>query len=404
MDGRWIFVLLTAFAVSVLPVSAEAQQHKATRLGNPATRFTAPVKSVDQLQALLSSPKIKADMAAVLDDAGWKGNPEDISRAAAKEKIGEIQIPSGTRLPFMASRKNKKPYAMKDVLWAGRKPIDAFTFEFSSNCIRYRFVIPEDCGNFWVEEIGKDDADPKCTQAPAPVVSMSGPGEICVDHPAEYSVTVKNPRADKRVTVSVNGKEIASGPLSAGTFSFTFPGAPEPGAYEVKAVSGGVSGTTTVHVKPCPPEKSGLPIFFGLYGGKERLVQDNFPNGHCAGLMGFEVGIQPMIAENTELEAGFGLKLNVSDTENTSVFGDLALNRILGSGFVGGGVSAWDLTKDDTRAAALLVQGGFDLTSDGVWQLVAQGRVPFEEMKDIDSNYQVWGGFRFRPDFSSLWK
>ncbi len=143
----------------------------------------------------------------------------------------------------------------------------------------------------------------------------------------------------------------------------------------------------------------GLPIFVGAYAGKERFFQDEppYPGGRCAAIIGAEVGIQPKIAENTELEAAFGVKVNLRDSENTSVFGDIAVNQIFGKVFLGGGVSAWDLTESDTRSIALLLQTGFDLTSDGKLQLVAQARAPFNKMRDLDSNYMVWGGFRFRP-------
>ena len=59
-----------------------------------------------------------------------------------------------------------------DVLWAGTKPIDAFAFEFSSNCVRYRLVTPKACSNFWVEDLGKDTTDPKC--APKKVALAAG--------------------------------------------------------------------------------------------------------------------------------------------------------------------------------------------------------------------------------------
>ena len=91
-------------------------------------------------------------MAAVLNEVGWKGNLEDFDRAAASAEITAVQIAPGTRIPFMSSRKNKKAHALVDVLWAGKKPIDAFAFEMSSNCERYRVVTPKACGNFWVEE------------------------------------------------------------------------------------------------------------------------------------------------------------------------------------------------------------------------------------------------------------
>ena len=119
MRTKFVAILAPAVALGFLAVSAEAQQHKATRLGNPATRFAKPLKKADDLRVMLRSEKTKADVAAILNEAGWKGNLEDLDRAAATAEISEIQIPTGTRIPFMSSRKNKKPHALVDVLWAG---------------------------------------------------------------------------------------------------------------------------------------------------------------------------------------------------------------------------------------------------------------------------------------------
>jgi hypothetical protein len=495
MSRKFTAVVVSAAALAFLTTSVEAQQHRATRLGNPATRFSRPLKKPDDVRLLVRGEKTKADVAAVLEEVGWKGSLEDLDRAAASADITVIDIPSGTRIPFMASRKNRKPHALEDVLWAGRKPIRAFTFDFSSSCRRYRFQVPHACGNFWIEDLGADTTDPKCAPAPPPpVVSVSAAADACVTQPVEINVDVKNPPADGKVTVEVNGKELMGGTLSAGSFRATFPGAREPGSYEVKATSGGVSGTTTVNVKPCVPTcgitvtplpvkagkpftldlsgsrvaagvtggiqsarvevvrngqvvdtiemgagsltrtdvvikkggmhtlravvtdedsqtstnacqvdvdvKSPFPFFVGAYGGKERLVQDNFPGGRCAPLIGVQVGIQPMIGKSAQLEVALGGKINTRDSENSSIFGDVAINAVLGKGFFGGGLTFWDLTESDTRAVGLLVQGGFDLTKDGKWQLVAQARAPFNQFDDIDNNYQVWGGFRFRPNSS----
>ena len=254
MTKKFVAILAPALALGFLAVTAGAQQHKATRLGNPATRFAKPLKKADDLRVLLRSEKTKADVAAILNEAGWKGNLEDLDRAAATAEISEIQIPTGTRIPFMSSRKNKKPHALVDVLWAGKKPIDALGFEFTSNCVRYRLVTPKACSNFWVEEIGKDTTDPKCLPPPPPpVVSVSGASETCVTQPVEYAITVKNPPSDNNVKLYVNGKELVADKLTNGAFKFTFTGAQTPGTYEVKAESGGVSGTTSVQVKPCLP-------------------------------------------------------------------------------------------------------------------------------------------------------
>jgi hypothetical protein len=487
------------FGLAALPASA--QQHRATRLGNPATRFAKPLKKGDDLRVLLRSDKARADVAAVLKDAGWPGDLADLDRAAASADIVPVKIAPGTTLPFMAARKKGKAYAMKDVLWAGAKPIDAFAFEFSSGCIRYRLVTPQACSNFWVEALGKDTSDPKCAPAPppAPVVSVSGATEVCVAQPVEYSVTVRNAPADDKVALYVNGKELVSDRLTNGAFKFVFTGAPTPGSYEVKAVSGGVSGSTTVQVRPCLPTcgitasplpagagkpftvdlggsrvasgvkggvksakvevvdakgaviqtldmggaglsrndvvikkggihtlravvtdeagqtstnacqaqvdvQGGAPFYLGAYFGKERLCHDDpadhsadFNGCECAALLGFGMGFQPMIGANTQFDAQVGLKADFEDNAHTSLFVDAAINRVLSRGFLGGGLSYWDIGKD-SGGIGLLLQGGVDLSADGKWQLVGQARAPFSEFDNLDNNYQFWGGLRFRPN------
>jgi hypothetical protein len=509
MTRKFTASIAAALTLGFLAVhTAEAQQHRATRLGNPATRFASPLKKADDLRVLLRSEKMKADVAAVLADAGWTGNQADLDRAAASAEIVPVQVAPGTRIPFMAARKNRKAYAMKDVLWAGKKPIDAFGFEFSSNCTRYRLVTPLACSNFWVEELGKDTSDPKCAPAPPPpVVSVSGARETCVTQPVEYAVTVQNPPSDNKVVVFVNGKELVSDKLTNGSFRFTFTGAREPGNYEVKAVSGDQSATATVQVKPCEPTcgitasplparagkpftvdlsgsriaagvvggvktakvevldskgtvidtfelgsgalsrsdvvikrggihtlravvtdeasqvstnactaqvdvKGGPPIFVGGYFGKERLTHDDFgdhddtaadaaaflPFSRCAPIAGLAVGFQPMISANAQFEGALGIKFGFDDDSHTSLYLDAAVNRVLDRGFLGGGLSFWDIGKDSS-GVGLLLQGGFDLDKDGKWQLVGQTRVPFfDEFDNIENNYQFWGGLRFRPN------
>jgi hypothetical protein len=497
MRTKFAVILAPALALGVLAVNAEAQAHKAIRLGNPATRFAKkPPKKGDDVRVLLRADAMKADVATVLSEVGWKGSLEDLDRAAAAAEITETQVPTGTRIPFMASRKARKAHAMQDVLWAGKKPIDAFAFEFSSGCVRYRTVIPKACGNFWIEELGKDTTDPKCLPPPPPpVVSVSGASETCVTQPVEYSVTVKNPPADNKVALFVNGKELVSDRLTNGAFKFTFTGARTPGAYEVKAVSGGASSTTTVQVKPCLPAcgitasplpakagkpitvdlsgsrvaagvvggiktakvevvdpkgavvdtfelgagnlsrsdvvikkagihtlravvtdeasqvstnvcsaevdvKGGLPLYFGAYFGKERFVHDDH-DGHAAGTIcaehvGIGVGFQPKLGEKAQLDAQLGLKLNFEDEAHTSLFADAAVNLLAGRAFVGAGLSWWDIGQDSGGIGPLF-QLGFDLDSNGKWQLVGQTRAPFSEFGDIENNYQLWGGIRFRP-------
>lgn len=496
MSRKLTAILAPALALGVLAVTAEAQQHRATRLGNPATRFAKPMKKPDDLRVMMRAEKMKADIAAILAEVAWAGDFADLDRAAATAEISTVQVAPGTRLPFMASRKNRKPHALKDVLWAGKKPIDAFAFEFSSKCNRYRLVTPKVCSNFWIEDLGKDTTDPKCAPAPPPppVVSLSGASSACVTQPVEFTVNVQNPPADGKVVLSVNGKEMATGDLSAGSYRMRFPGAPTPGRYEVKAVSGGQSATSVVEVKACVPScgltvtpnpakagkpltvdvsgsrvaagvaggvksvkvevlqkgavvqtfdmvapgfvrndvvikkggpttlravvtdeagqvssntcqadidvKGGLPLYVGGYFGKERLVHDDEDGVNvgaiCAPQMGLGIGIQPMIGAKAQFDAQLGVKISFKDTAHTAMFADAAVNYVGSRGFFGAGLSWWDIGKD-SGGIGPLVQGGFDLDKDAKWQLVGQARSIFSELDNIDNNYQLWAGLRFRP-------
>jgi hypothetical protein len=161
--------------------------------------------------------------------------------------------------------------------------------------------------------------------------------------------------------------------------------------------------------------KGGPPIFVGGYFGKERLTHDDAGEvadalgsaavaagatefSRCSPLAGLAIGFQPMISDKAQFEAALGVKFAFDDQAHTAVFGDAAVNRVLSNGFFGGGISWWDIGKD-TSSVGLLLQGGFDLDKDGKWQLVGQTRVPFfNQFDNIENNYQLWGGIRFRPN------
>jgi hypothetical protein len=493
-------ILTSAAALGLVAICAHAQDHTAVRLGTAATRFAPkPLTKSGDVRVLLRGDKTRDDVSAILSGAGWRGGLEDFDRAAATAEITELRIAPGTRLPFMASRskgRDRKPYALMNVLWAGREPIEAWAFEFSSSCTRYRVVVPRLCGNFWVEDRGKDETGPCASrQGLAPAVSVGLPREACVAQPVAVTVDVRSASPDGKVVLAVNGRQVASGVLAGGKFSATLPGFSQPGTYEVTANAGGASGATSVSVKACLPTcaitvlpheakvgqrirfdltgssvapgaqggvklarveivrgdavvetvtlsapvlsrsdvvlrkggaytlravvtdaagrvstnscqasvdvKGGLPLFLGAYFGKERMLHDSgpgSPGARCAPLVGVEIGFQPKLGASAELEVALGGKFDTRDSKNSSLFGDVALNYLFARGFVGGGVSAWDLTLDTgSRSVAFLIQGGVDLNRRGSFQLVAQARAPLNELGALDDNYQFWGGLRFRP-------
>lgn len=181
------FGLVLALGVLRLATPAQAQQHRATRLGDLAHRFAPPLTKPEDLRALLLDEKLKSDVASILNQAGWRGNVEDLRRAAATAEISEVKLPPGSRMPFMSSREKGRPIALMDVLWAGKQPIDAYAFLFSSGGQRYRLVTPKPCSNFFVEDLGPER--PRIS-IHFEVVDLEDP--IAVGNPVTYDIKVLN--------------------------------------------------------------------------------------------------------------------------------------------------------------------------------------------------------------------
>lgn len=179
-------LLLLVFSLWIgLAGSAQADQHRATRLGNPATRFADPLKTPEDLRRTLLKESLRADVTTVLRMSDYIGDIEDFRHAAANAMINKLSIPVGTLLPAMSTRIKGKPVVLRNVLWAGKKPIDAYAFSFISGERRYRVVTPKACSNFWVEE-----QLPR--PAPALALSCEAPAESAMHQPITHCNTLAN--------------------------------------------------------------------------------------------------------------------------------------------------------------------------------------------------------------------
>lgn len=176
----FIMLLAAGIAGNALAESSTAQ-HRAFHLGNPATRFAAPLKTQADLRRTLLSEKLQEDVIKVLRMSDYLGDIEDFKHAVATAPIEELSIPVGTLLPAMSTRKKGQPVLLRNVLWAGKKPFDAYAFNFISLDRRYRVTTPKACSNFWVEEI-----------LPRPMPALSLNCSSAVTSPIQKSVTTCN--------------------------------------------------------------------------------------------------------------------------------------------------------------------------------------------------------------------
>jgi hypothetical protein len=210
---------LVAFALLGC-ASAQAEQHRATRLGHPDTRFAPPLTTPEDLRSRFRDEKLKPDIASILQQWGWPGDVEDLCQAAQTREITEVKIAVGTIMPFMSSRKSGKPVCLRNVLWAGKEPAPAYAFQFASKGESYRCVTPKACSNFYVEDLGPE---PK----PALAMECTAPAEVLMGRPLEVCLTVRN---------------TGNGPEAKTKLALPIP----QGAAAVRTTEGGVSSATEV--------------------------------------------------------------------------------------------------------------------------------------------------------------
>jgi uncharacterized repeat protein (TIGR01451 family) len=152
----WTIFALAIFLALSFSNAARAEHHRATHLGNPATRFAPTMYAPEDLRARFRDPKLHDDFIAVLKQWGWEGNYDDFFAAGLTNEIVEWQIPVGDTMPFMSTREDGKAKCLRNVTWAGTEPIHAYAFVFHSNGRIYRCITPKPCSNFFVVDLGTE--------------------------------------------------------------------------------------------------------------------------------------------------------------------------------------------------------------------------------------------------------
>jgi len=201
------------------------------------------------------------------------------------------------------------------------------------------------------------------------------------------------------------------------------------GAYRVRAVvtmpeaatvgtnryEGETTCETSVQVGPPEGEVAGIRFFADGTFGKERRVRPlddgdggvvtpgtALEYGQCSPLVGLKFGVLKPLRNGWEVGGALGAALNVTTDDNKTnehaLFIDAEVNKHFDNRmFLGTGLSLWDLTRSDTFTPAWLVHFGVPLNQDGAKvpvYFIGEGRLFFDNIDDVDNNYQFWGGIR----------
>ena len=374
-----VVALMSASVATAQPRTDADGYRNARRLGGTTSFYRPALTNPASLKRMASTKGMSDDIRKVLSDAGISDTADAVvailSGGAPSTKGGscvgatpadgvllECDFPVGGTLEWMAYRPNigrgdRTPGSIQKFRWAGRQTFGAFLFRVTNSRGVYTFVVPKPCGNLslanFVEARRETPAPPP---PPAPRVEPPPP-----------------PPAPR-----VEPPPPAPPPVMA----------PAPAVATVKS----------------------SPFFLDILAGKERRVRDlplqtigggqAFANAgpgeyaQCSPLLGLKLGVAKRFSNDTEVAGAIGLALSLVNDDNKvrehAVFADLELNKYIGRGFVGTGLTVWDFANE--TVPGLLLHFGVPLGSSDRVYFLGQSRLFFAD--GLKDNYLLWGGVR----------
>lgn len=375
-----VVALMSASVATAQPRTDADGYRNARRLGGTTSFYRPALTNPESLKRMTATKGVADDVRKVLSDTGISDTADAVvamlSGGAPSSKGGscvgatpadgvllECDFPVGATLEWMAYRPNigrgdRTPGLINKFRWGGSKPFGAFLFRVTNSRGVYTFVVPKPCGNISLMnfvEARRETPPPPPTPAPKPVPPPPPPPPPRVEPP---------------------------------------PPPPPP----VQA--------------PAPVVVERSPFFFDILAGKERRVRDlpletigggqAFANAgpgeyaQCSPLLGLKLGAGKRFDNDVELNGAVGLGLSlVNDDDKVrehALFADLELNRYIGRGFIGTGLTIWDFTNE--TVPGLLLHFGVPLNSSDSHPVhfVGQSRLFFAD--GLKDNYLLWAGVR----------
>jgi hypothetical protein len=397
---RFIFlVLILCFAFTV--TAAE----KVTQLGRHPFYKSRDLKAADL-------KTISLDKAGeVKQGFEMAGNGELVFaflEQIQKADVQTVELNPGDTVQWMLFKKGRKVQVKNDVVWAGRKPITAYTFTIFRDGKLYEFIVPKICGNISLKNVSEVPA-PVCTLNVTPAEAVLGTTvkiDLCGSQNAVrtmVTVTDATGAVVKSMELTPENCSVELNLDKVGEYMVT---AVVEGQYGMKSPAGCEIAVKVLEPAPVvapvvapPANKYGTvkPLSFLVEGGPGLL------KGTYTGMFWARAGVLVNVVKDT-LDAIFtvGGGVPVSGKPWKSFFmGNALLNVHAGPAYVAGGLGF--STKDCDRE---FKKGGIDLVgevginlfraNDATGSIFGELRAPvITEDRSFDHNHKLLLGFRY---------
>lgn len=319
-----------------------------------------------------------------------------------KADVQTVDMQPNDTVKWMLFKKNRKVTVMSDVVWAGKKPLTAYTFTIFRDGKLYTFIVPKICGNISLKSVSEVPA-PLCDLKVSPAEAELGTPvkiEMCGSQNALKTTVTVSDAAGAVVKTFDLTPENCSAELSLDKVGEYTVAAVVEGQYAMKAANpceAVIKVLAPPPPPPPPPAKKAMPVAFLLEGGPGLL------KGTYTGTLWARAGVLFGLVED-KLDAIFSVGGGVplkGDPWKTFFMGNALLNLHAGPAYLGGGLGF--STKDRDQAVK---KGGIDLVGqlginlfkykDSTGSLFGELRAPvFTEDRDWEHNHKLLLGFRY---------
>ncbi|MGB8951327.1 MAG: PKD domain-containing protein [Candidatus Aminicenantales bacterium] len=198
-------VFFTVALLILFSLSTFAETKKLTRIGlHPFARVKGKVLTEEGMRTI--AEKYAGDIKFGFDMAGAGDLYLDFIEQLSTATFTEKSLPAGEKMKWMLFRVGKKIKVWEDVEWAGKKPLDVFSYMVKKDYTNYEFIIPRSCGNIALYNVTELPPPPP----PAVCNIVVTPAKANVNEPITVDMSQsKNAKAVEIEVYSSQGSKIA---------------------------------------------------------------------------------------------------------------------------------------------------------------------------------------------------
>ncbi len=317
-----------------------------------------------------------------------------------KADVQTIELNPGDTLEWMLFKRGRNVLVKDDVIWAGKKPVTAYSFMIFRDGKLYEFIVPKICGNISLKDV---------TDVPAPVCALTvSPEQVEINQPVKIDVCGSQNALKSTVTIKD----------AAGTVVKTLDLTPENctaevafdqvGEYTISDIAEGQYAMRSTNpceavvkvieaavVAPIVPVAKANPLHFLIEGGPGLL------KGTYTGMLWARAGLlYNLIVDKLDFILALGGGVPVKGEPWKSFFmANALLNVHAGPAYVAGGIGFSGKEREGRKGGIDLVgQLGINLfrSNDSVGSLLGELRAPvLTEDRSFENHHKLLLGFRY---------